>query len=362
MNLHKFLEAKPLYYEKIDYDRFPYIYSKIKDNFNLPKIIHVVGTNAKGSTGRALAYILHVRGFNVGHYSSPHILKFNERIWFNGHDIDDILLENTHKKLQKIVDDSDLEELSYFEYTTLLAMLFFCKNCEYIVLEAGLGGQYDATNVFEKNLSIITPIGYDHQSFLGHSIEDISQTKLNSVNNDLLIAKQYEKKVYKLAFDRINKIQKNLYFANNYLYDNFATAFCAYRLLGFEPKIDLLKNITIFGRCHKIYSNVTIDVGHNIMAATAILTAFSSKKVILVYNSYRDKEYIAILTILKPIIKEVQIINVIDDRALNKEELENTLNLLEIKYSNYKNIDENCEYLVFGSFSVVEAFLNAKNK
>ncbi|MBL0687105.1 MAG: bifunctional folylpolyglutamate synthase/dihydrofolate synthase [Sulfurospirillum sp.] len=381
MRVEKFLQSKPLYYEKIDYDRFPNIYKKIKNNFKLPKIVHVVGTNAKGTTGRALAHMLHVNGLNVGHYSSPHITKFNERIWINGKDIDDKLLEITHKKLQILLSLEDKNILSYFEYTTLLAMLIFCQKCDYVVLEAGLGGEFDATNVFEKQLCIVTPIGFDHEAFLGSTIEKIATTKLRSVNEKLLLAKQYEKEVYKLAYERIKTIDKNLYFAQSFLdnnvynelntwfedknypfffKDNFTTALCAYQLLGYEVDVNLLDNLKLYGRCQKISSNVTIDVGHNPMAAVALLKHFRKKKVILVYNSLNDKKYKIILEILKPIIKEVQIFDIENKRKVLKKVLENTLSSLNIPYSTFKKITKDEEYLVFGSFSVVENYINEK--
>lgn len=378
MTLDKFLSLKPLFYDEIDYDRFPNIYKKYKNYFALPKVIHVVGTNAKGSTGRALAHMLHVKGFNVGHYSSPHILKFNERIWLDGEDIDDNALEMSHKELQNILDKDTLKVLSYFEYTTLLAMLIFCKKCDYIVLEAGLGGEFDATNVFEKNLSIITPIGYDHKSFLGNSIKEIATTKINSVKNDCIIAKQYEEKVYEIAHNRVHNIGSNLYFAHsylsdefydelslyiknnfyaNYFFDNFSTAFCALKLLGFDENVDLLEGFKLLGRCQKIAPNITIDVGHNVMAAKVLAEHFSQKKVILVYNSYVDKEYKKILEILKPIITCVEILKVENKRVVEKQKLFDVLNDLEISYKDFELIKEEKEYLIFGSFSVVEEFL-----
>jgi dihydrofolate synthase/folylpolyglutamate synthase len=378
MKLDEYLAAKPLYYEKIDYDRFPRIYNQIKEYFRLPKIIHVVGTNAKGSTGRALAHLLHAKGLSVGHYSSPHIINFNERIWLNGQDSSNKTLEIAHLKLQKILNIESAESLSYFEYTTLLAMLIFCEVCDYIVLEAGLGGEFDATNVFAKNLSIVTPVGYDHQLFLGNSIEEIATTKLRSVNNDMVLAKQHEAVLYELAYNRIDEVKRNLYLAQSYLPDDFyheitefvkdeklapffkdnlATAFCAYQLLGFELDIKLLSGLIFFGRCYKITSNITIDVGHNPMAASALLEHFKDKKVILIYNSYNDKEYERILSILKPIILEVQIIKLSNNRAVEESVLINSLDLLDIKHSNFIAIEQNLEYLVFGSFSVVETFL-----
>jgi dihydrofolate synthase/folylpolyglutamate synthase len=378
MSLAAFLAQKPLFYDKIDYERFPRIYTSIKEHFVLPKVVHIVGTNAKGSTGRALAHLLYKSGKNVGHYSSPHILKFNERIWFNGSDIDDETLEIYHLKLQKYLDKSSSEALSYFEYTTLLAMLFFCDNCEYIILEAGLGGEYDATNVFDKELSIVTPIGYDHEAFLGKSIEAIATTKINSVRNDLLLAKQKEKEVYKIALQRVDKIGKNLYLAQSYLedemyeklflhvkkleypsflIDNFATAFCAYALLGYELDIKLLEGLKLFGRCQKVASNITIDVGHNPMAAEALREHFSQRQVNLVYNSYNDKEYERILQILKPIIHQVEILPIENLRVVEQKKLLDVLEKLEIEYKIFDKIKEGEEYLVFGSFSVIEKFL-----
>ena len=379
MLLEKFLQSKPLYCDKIDYDRFPNIYKNIKKYFKLPKIVHIVGTNGKGSTGRALAYMLHVYGLHVGHYSSPHILKFNERIWINGKDIDDTLLEDAHHKLQIMLTLENSNSLSYFEYTTLLAMFIFCEKCDYVVLEAGLGGEFDATNVFEKQLSIVTPIGYDHESFLGSTIEEIATTKLRSVSGDLILAKQYEKVLYELALKQVEHIGCNLYLSESYLSDefykelynliikkkyptflkdNFSAAFCAFELLGYKIDVSLLENLNLFGRCQKVFSNVTIDVGHNPMAAKVLCEHFREKKVVLVYNSFSDKEYSEVLKILKPIIKEVQIIEITNERQVAKNILKDVLISQNIKYSLFKKIEKDEEYLVFGSFSVVERFLN----
>lgn len=374
--LSTYLEEKPLYYDEIDYDRFPKIYHKIKSFFKLPKVVHLVGTNGKGSTGRALAHLLYKNGKNVGHYSSPHILKFNERIWFNGANIDDDTLEEYHQKLQNILSFEASKSLSYFEYTTLLAMLYFCDTSEYIVLEAGLGGEYDATNVFEKILSIITPIGFDHESFLGSTIEDIAQTKINSVKNRFLVAKQHFKEVYKIAFNKAKELNVDLYFSTNFFdnefrdtlstqideypkffKENFLTALSAFELLGYEANLALLKDLKIFGRCQKIASNITIDVGHNPMAAQALKEYFRERKVNLVYNSYNDKEYEKILTVLKPIISCVNVFPISNVRVVEQEKLLEVLKNLGIKYKEFQEIKEDEEYLVFGSFCVVEEFL-----
>jgi len=383
MKLEKFLEEKPLYYKEIDYQRFPHIYEQIKHHFSLPKIIHIVGTNAKGSTGRALAYMLYKQGIKVGHYSSPHVLKFNERIWFNNKNIDDETLEKYHQKLLSLLTQEQSDKLSYFEYTTLLAMLFFCDTCQYVVLEAGLGGEYDATNVFDKVLSLITPIGYDHTAFLGSDIKQIATTKINSVRTNFVVAKQTEKEVYAVALNKAKELGVDCFFAQSYLdeefyeslkeylkvhtypsffYDNFSTAFCGVCLLGFPVHIQDLENFEILGRCQRIASNITIDVGHNVMAAQALLEHFSQRKVNLVYNSYNDKDYKKILNILSPIIKKVEILPIQNIRALDEKLLTQTLEELELEYTLFKKIDNDKDYLVFGSFSVLEEFLQGYTK
>ena len=139
MDLVSFLEHKPLFYDVIDYERMPKTYARIAHHFTLPQILHVVGTNGKGSTGRFLAQMLLSHGHRVGHYTSPHILCFNERIWMDGKDADDALLQENHLALHALLTPAEASALSYFEYTTLLAMLIFSKRCDYVVLEAGLG-------------------------------------------------------------------------------------------------------------------------------------------------------------------------------------------------------------------------------
>lgn len=375
LTLVNFLESKPLYYDEIDYERFPKIFKKIKQHFSKKKIIHLIGTNGKGTTGRFLATALLNKGYKVGHYTSPHILKFNERIWIDGDDVSDLELEKMHKVLVGILDADDLEALSYFEYTTLLAMLVFDK-CEYVVLEAGLGGEHDATAVFEKNLTLVTPIDLDHQAFLGNNITQIAQTKLNAIKNNAIVATQKHKKVYEVASSldkhlniytlesmldpedkqKVFEIAKNLSLAS-YLQNNLSLAIAALKFFNIEYKVADFQKAKLFGRMSKVGENIIVDVGHNPLAATSIVEELKEKKYTLVYNSYKDKDYKMILEILKPIIKEVQIIDIEAQRIEDKSTLHKILKDLKIEYTQYHKVEPNKEYLVFGSFSVVERFL-----
>ena len=375
--LQKYLDEKPLYYDEIDYARMPRVYEKIKHNFKVPKIIHIIGTNGKGTTGRFLASALYSLGFDTGHYTSPHILEFNERIWLNGNNASFEILEEAHKKLQTILSEDDAKSLSYFEYTTLLSQVVYSK-CDYVVLEAGLGGEYDATAVFPKILTLLTPIDIDHEAFLGDTITEIATTKLNAVQNNLIIANQKYLEVIdvvnKLVVDKkinfntidglldindkkkIDNISKKLDLVG-YLKDNLSLSISALKFLDLNYEEPHFDNARLYGRMTKFTSNIIIDVGHNILAASSILKALNKKTFILIYNSYKDKDYKEILNILKPLIKRVEIIYVDDKRIEAKEKLQIVLSKLDIQYQDFKLCNNSENYLVFGSFSVVESFL-----
>ncbi len=372
-----FLDSKPLYYKEIDHKRVYDAYALLKPHIKQPKTLHIVGTNGKGSTGRMVAYLAYKSNISVGHYSSPHILKFNERIWLNGQDASDDTLEIAHRKLFTILSKDIAEGLSYFEYTTLLSFLVF-EDCDLMVLEAGLGGEFDATNVCDKELSIITPIGIDHQAFLGNSIEEIASTKIGSIQKRLLLAPQPYDEVVNVAKEIASIKNAQIFFTKeeqdnhlidivksknwgNYLIDNAKVAMEALDILGIEYNIEDLRSLELFGRFYPLRDNIRIDVGHNPLAAHAIVKALD-KEVVLIYNSLDDKDYKEVLRVLKPKVKRVEIIKIHSQRATTLKEIEEALQIVGLEYRYFENkinIDEN--YLVFGSFYVVEEFLKQNN-
>ena len=374
-NLQEFLKYKTLYYDKIDFTVVKSSWNKLSTKIKLPFVIHIVGTNGKGSTGRFLAHYLYKKDFKVLHYSSPHIVKFNERIWINGNDVKDEELEVAHKFLQDLYDVEILQKLTYFEYTTLLAF-YLSKDFDYLVLEAGLGGEFDATNVVENNLSLITTIGLDHQSFLGNSVREIAMTKMRSVDNKMLIGYQLYDDVIKTAYEvkeqiknernrdieivqvkEFDKYSINDKFAN-YLKRNLHLVIACLNELKIDIDLKLFDDVPLFGRCQRILPNVTIDVGHNPLAAQMIVKEFGNRKITLIYNSYGDKDYEGVLKILKPIIKKIIIIELDDKRIVDKNNLLKIINELNIINEDKITIEQNEEYLVFGSFLVVEKFLS----
>lgn len=402
MNFETYLNTKPLYYDKIDLERMPRIYAKIAHLLNTPKIIHIIGTNGKGTTGRFLASsILNIppiklqnskvlrfkenlenlsvlEKISVGHYTSPHILEFNERIWLNGKNATDEELQNAHLWLQEHLSTDDADALSYFEYTTLLAMVVF-RECDFVVLEAGLGGEHDATSVFKNILTLITPIDYDHEAFLGNTLKSIATTKLKAVQNHAILAPQRHSEVYQAALmlniahskteelldaddaQKIEQIAHELSLAP-YLKTNLSLAISALKKLGIAYEADDFNGSLLFGRLSKISENIYLDVGHNTLAAHSIADSLKNKKLTLIYNSYADKNYREILTILYPIIQEVEILKIDNERITPLDSLQQTLDELGITHSIHIECKDEKNYLVFGSFSVAEEFLKRNSK
>ena len=379
MSLQNFLENKPLYYDEIDTKRMSNVYAQIKEQLTVSKVIHVVGTNGKGTTGRFIALALAAQGFIVGHYSSPHVLEFNERIWVNGSNIDNSTLEESHEKLFAILGEEVSASLTYFEYTTFLAIVSF-SSCEWIILEAGLGGEYDATNVFDSEISVITPIGIDHQSFLGDTIEEIALTKLRSINFHAVLASQPDEKVVDIAkelakesgfwLEHTDKLLRNEdkqmirelsdeYVLGEIYEQNLSTALATLRALNMDP-MRFTPNEP-FGRLTVVAQNIVVDVGHNPLAARAVVKTLTPQTFTLIYNSFDDKDIEGTLKEFKPLCEAIEILPFDNERLAKKSRIEDAAKALDIPCSEFKNIDEQKVYLVFGSFSVLEQFVQVIN-
>jgi dihydrofolate synthase/folylpolyglutamate synthase len=321
----------------------------------------------------------------VGHYTSPHILKFNERIWLDGADASDAMLEAAHERLYGILGQEVSDGLSYFEYTTLLAFVVF-EDCDLMVLEAGLGGEYDATNVCDKALSVITPIGIDHQAFLGETIGEIASTKIRSIQTKALLAPQPYDEVPEIAREIADTVGVDLRVCpgqNNrigtswvntrvdpyveriaqtkawpdFLIQNARVAMAALDILDISYDVDDLSSLELFGRFYPWRENVRIDVGHNPLAARALVDALKPDTV-LIYHALDDKDYDEVLRVLQPKLKRVEIIRIDSQRATTQEAIETALKQAKLPYRHFDGtINDDEHYLVFGSFYVVEAFL-----
>lgn len=389
---------------------------------NKPFIIHILGTNGKGSTGRFITLGLAQNGYKVLHFTSPHLFRFNERFYLANIPNSESSAKsssanssrqdcakdcgNAHKGTHRIADDSELEKAhlwlqkfpiieqsSYFEYATFLA-LYLAKDCDYFVCEAGLGGEFDSTSVLQADLSVFTPISFDHQDMLGNSIESIAATKLKAMSKHTLLAPQIYKEVDSIAksiakqkgaeltfveniFDEADKptplehlarLPESFYeYSQNlapFLKQNLFVAYRALESIGIGVDFASLTRFDLPARAQYIAPNILIDVGHNAHCAHSILQIVKQKRVILVYNTFFDKDANAILGILKPAIDRLLILEVSHSRILPKDKLINIAQNLGIEYGIFEGVDSmraDKDYVVFGSFSVVKTFMEIYN-
>ena len=185
-----------------------------KPHLNL-KVIHVAGTNGKGTTCALLASILQAAGYRVGLYTSPHLVRFNERIRVNDVKISDTDIIDFLHKYRPLINEIDT---TFFETTTVLAFEYFWrKQVDVVILETGLGGRFDATNVIMPLLSIVTPIGKDHERFLGTRLSEISLEKAGIIKPEIpcVIAKQ-RKDVKRILDEAITQRNSDAHYAPDY--------------------------------------------------------------------------------------------------------------------------------------------------
>lgn len=189
------------------------------DEFRHPernlKVIHIAGTNGKGSCTEMITNILINAGYKVGKFISPHLINYNERISIQNKNITnnemEKIIEIIKPKIEKYNSEND-SKITLFELETTMAILYFYKNnCDFVVLETGLGGLYDCTNIVNPIVSIITSIGYDHMHILGNTLVEIAEQKAGIIkeNSETIFALSDEKNVNdKIKETCINKNNK----------------------------------------------------------------------------------------------------------------------------------------------------------
>lgn len=282
------LKQLPFYHEKgkeaykPGLDRISNFLEFINSPHKNLKFIHIGGTNGKGSTAHYISSVLQESGYKVGLFTSPHFYDFRERIKVNNQKIDkDFITEFTNLNKKNIENNS----LSFFEFSFGLAVSYFNKNkVDIAIIEVGLGGRLDATNIINPLMSIITNISLDHTEILGDNLEDIAGEKSgiikkdsitiigesNNLINNIFInkAKNCNSKIF------INDQHENSYSNVLYQQKNISTAiFSIKHLVGFNiTEVNILNglenvelNTGFYGRWYKISDDpkVIIDVAHN---------------------------------------------------------------------------------------------------
>lgn len=169
------------------------------------KTIHIGGTNGKGSTSNMLASILQESGYKIGLYNSPHLIRFTERIKVNGKEAD---REYVYQFIQKLKQLPKEIQPSFFEFTTIMAFEYFRQqNVDYAIIEVGLGGRLDSTNIIHPIVSAITNIALDHQNILGNTLEEIAAEKAGIIKKHTpIISGVEEQSIKKIIQDKANSL------------------------------------------------------------------------------------------------------------------------------------------------------------
>ena len=254
---------------KIGLHRTKTLLSKCGDPHNEIPVIHIAGTNGKGSTAAMIASILRELGRKVGLYTSPHLVRFNERIRINGIPIPD---EAVASFIEKYKADIDRLGSTFFETTTALTFTHFSRGkVDIAVIEVGLGGRLDSTNVANSVLSVITPIDYDHMNFLGYNIRSITKEKCGILKPGVPVVVSYQHhNVMKYIHQLAEEMRSTLHYAPNKMP---------------VKKMILSENVTSFESNGVKYS-IPLLGEHQITNAQSAITAC------LIFDSTLDKNII----------------------------------------------------------------------
>ena len=386
-------------------------------NINLPtgNIFLVAGTNGKGTTVALIEDILIQKGLKTGVYTSPHLIKYNERVSVNKTHVSDKELVNAFEQIEQF---RGTIPLTYFEFGTLAAFhLLAMHECDAWIIEVGLGGRLDATNIIPSDVSVITNIDLDHQEFLGDSIEEIAYEKAGIAKSyrpiiygdtvvKSIIEKQAKLVSAKLvARDREFSIKKEanqlfwtgvdhtieaIQIPNHWAQgeiNNLATSLAAIEsnnsslLPTTEMLNNILKDFFIPGRFEQIKSttNWVLDVAHNPAAAKNFRERLGTLNIkqnnVMIFSMMKDKNLDLFINVFKDIVSDWVVCKMDTERSYTTLELKNRLASLGIdnikvmelteeafKYvENLESISDNI--IVSGSFELVgpaKQYLNQK--
>ena len=336
--------------------------------------IHVGGTNGKTTTSRMIDSLLFAHGLRTGRFTSPHLETYRERIAINGQLIDPKDLIFAYNDIAAYLDlmDSKFENpISFFEAVTALGFVAFAEHpVDVAVIEVGMGGEWDATNVVEADVSVLMPIGFDHMEYLGHTLHEIAATKAGIIKEGGFIvlaqqepeaAKELIRKAAEVGADVVREgieysITSRAVAVGGQLitiaglhdtYDdiflplhgkhqaaNAASALVAVEAFFGDQPLDIeavragFAAVTSPGRCEVVHRDPTIivDAAHNPHGAKALADTlaneFNFDEIVAVVGVFGDKDAHGILLELEPIVDHVIVTASSSTRAMSSSELE----------------------------------------
>jgi dihydrofolate synthase/folylpolyglutamate synthase len=319
-----------------------------------PRFIHIAGTNGKGSTAAMIENGLRAAGQRTGLYTSPHLVQPTERIRIHGEPVSQEQFAAAFTAVHETAQSCGLDmHPTYFESVTAMAFLLFNQaQLDWVVLEVGLGGRLDATNVVTPQLCIVTPIDYDHQAFLGDSLDSIAGEKAGILKPGVpaVFAHQYPEAaailqraaigpvifadqwtVEDLALDargsrfRLRDLQVTCPLAGSHQVENARTAALALHELGFPP--DGIAQTLWPGRLERVseHPEIILDGAHNPAGTQALVDYirrfYSGRNLWLVYGVMRDKAVDEMTSLLFPLAGRIILTAPDNSRALPPEQI-----------------------------------------
>lgn len=326
------------------------------------KYIHVAGTNGKGSTSHMLASILQEAGYKVGLYTSPHLKDFRERIKVNGEEISEEFICDFVSKNKLFFEKN---ELSFFEMTVGLALEYFIKEkTEINIIEVGMGGRLDSTNIITPLVSVITNIGMDHTQFLGTTLQSIAFEKAGIIKNNIpVVIGEYTKETRKVFLEKVNETNSKIYFASDLINETYPSSLIGdYQIHNKKTVMQTIRVIQaqnqfkisqeniengflkskLQGRWQQINSNpkVICDTAHNIDGLKIVLDQIKKEKfnnLHIVLGLVNDKNLDELLPLF-PKSAKYYFCKPNIQRGLNEEALKNKATLFDLKGEAYNSI------------------------
>jgi dihydrofolate synthase/folylpolyglutamate synthase len=298
--------------------------------------IHIAGTNGKGAACAMLDAALRASGLRVGRYTSPHLVKLNERFFLDGAPIGDDVLSAAAEKVAKVAP----ADLTFFEALTAVAFLVYADaKVDYAVLETGLGGRLDATNVCVPELCVITRIGLDHCDWLGDTVEKIASEKAGIIKPHVpVVLGENLPEVRAVVEARAKEVGAPFFYApdvasaadvprdfplaGTFNRENAVTALAALKVLG-KGDARGFADVVWPGRFQRV-GNFIVDGAHNPPAARALAAALRelnlSEPLTLIAGFCGDKDVGEVLSILAPFVKKGRAVRTNNPRSLTAEE------------------------------------------
>ena len=309
---------------------------------NGPAYIHVAGTNGKGSTCAFIASICREAGFRTGLYTSPHLISFQERIQLNGNYIpEDDILEGI-LRIRAVIKDWDPHP-TFFEITTALALEWFKRReADIVVLETGMGGRLDATNIVSPIVSVITPIAFDHEEYLGDTLETIAGEKAGIIKKSRAVVSSLQHPAAKAALNsKAREMGTSILWADSpyngrvgipgkIQHWNAALATLAIQAstlpISTQTMQEGLSKTQWPGRFQQVSKDLILDGAHNPDAAKVLVenwrNCFGNEKAALIFGCMADKNIAEILKVLEPIVESIHLTTIQSPRAVSVEQLQ----------------------------------------